>query len=293
MSKRKRGAKEQLHGRAAALRGGEPGIDHMQVWSLPAAQTLYSNLQLQSSTATLEVGVGHGGSLPLLAALLPTTARYVATDLDGDIVRDAEARAAALGLAARGFEFSAADAADLSAYADGAFDRVAANFLLHLLPDPAAALAECHRVLAPGGLAAFSLWGAKKDSLMYTLQGKVMRRLGVGAEATRTHPNFQLGSDEAALRTLFERAGFSRVVLWHQPSVLPAMDGTTFVRQRLEEGDTDHVALVEQSLAVVLEDVDLSVPQFKKALRAAAEGVLRRGGPLALDTIVVIACICK
>ena len=50
-----------------------------------------------------------------------------------------------------------------------------------------------------------------------------------------------------------------------------------------------HVALVERSLATVLEDVDLTVPQFKKALRAAAEGVLARGGPLALDTIIVIA----
>jgi len=261
----------------------------MQVWSLPAAQTLYSNLQLQSSRATLELGVGHGASLPLLCALLPPSARYVATDVDPSVVATAEDRAAALGLSSR-VEFAVADAARLgedAQHADGSYDRIAANFLLHLLPDPAAALAEAHRVLAPGGIAAFSLWGAKKDSLMYTLQGKVLRKLG--AEAQPTHPNFRLGADEAALRGLFAAAGFRRVVLWHQPSVLPALDGGSFVRERLEEGDAAHVALVERSLATVLEDVDLTVPQFKKALRAAAEGVLARGGPLALDTIIVIA----
>src|ERR1700751_172459 len=54
-------------------------------------------------------------------------------------------------------EFSQGDAEALP-YADGAFDAVVANFGLHHVPHPTAALAEMHRVLAPGGRAAFTVW---------------------------------------------------------------------------------------------------------------------------------------
>lgn len=44
-------------------------------------------------------------------------------------------------------------------FADGCFDVVTAGFVLDLLPDPAAAVAEARRVLAPGGVVAFSVPG--------------------------------------------------------------------------------------------------------------------------------------
>jgi SAM-dependent methyltransferase len=48
------------------------------------------------------------------------------------------------------------DAASMS-FADESFDLVAAGFVIQILPDPAAVLAEMHRVLVPGGLVALSL----------------------------------------------------------------------------------------------------------------------------------------
>lgn len=44
-------------------------------------------------------------------------------------------------------------------FADATFDVVTAAFVLHLLPDPAAALTEIARVLRPGGLLAFTVPG--------------------------------------------------------------------------------------------------------------------------------------
>lgn len=41
-------------------------------------------------------------------------------------------------------------------YPDGSFDLVVGHAFLHHLPDPAAALAEAHRVLAPGGAVLFA-----------------------------------------------------------------------------------------------------------------------------------------
>lgn len=48
------------------------------------------------------------------------------------------------------------DAGDLG-FPDGSFDVVTAGFLVQVLAEPEAALAEFHRVLAPGGMVALSL----------------------------------------------------------------------------------------------------------------------------------------
>ena len=38
------------------------------------------------------------------------------------------------------------------------FDRYFANFVLHVVPNADSMLSECFNLLAPGGLAGFSLW---------------------------------------------------------------------------------------------------------------------------------------
>ena len=270
----------------------EEELDHMQRWSMPSSATLYANLQLDLADSVLELGVGPGGSMPLLSCMLPRRASFVAVD-----VGKTELRGCARSLAQQRplpppqqrQQAVLADACALP-FRGGAFDRVAAGFLLHLCRSPRAVLAEVHRALRPGGLAAFSLWGARKGSLMYSLQPKVLRKLGVsGPAATSQHPNFRLGADDAYLRDAVEGAGFSRVALWHQPSVVDSgLTGPGFVRQRLELGSEEHRGMVDAALECVLEEVGLTMAQFKKAL-AAADGLLARGQPLALDTIIVIA----
>ena len=56
-----------------------------------------------------------------------------------------------------GADFRVADVVALP-FPDGAFEAVLCNFALGHFPKPEAALAECVRVLAPGGTLAFSWW---------------------------------------------------------------------------------------------------------------------------------------
>jgi len=92
----------------------------------------------------------------------------------GELLADAAARGAAVsgadvapGMASRarravpGADVRVAEAEDLP-WADGAFDVVSAVAVLHLVDDPAAAVAEAARVLAPGGLLAVCGW-AERD----------------------------------------------------------------------------------------------------------------------------------
>jgi len=77
-------------------------------------------------------------------------AEVVGADLNGQMLAVASAAEPAI-------EWLEADAADLP-FPDGAFDVVLCQQGLQFMPDPAAAVAEMRRVLAPGGRLAVSVW---------------------------------------------------------------------------------------------------------------------------------------
>lgn len=96
----------------------------------------------------LDVGAGRG------AVTGPAVARgCVVTAIDAAPGMVARLRKDFPGIAASRMDAHRFD------FADGCFDVVTAGFVLDLLPGPAAALAEVRRVLAPGGVAAFSVPG--------------------------------------------------------------------------------------------------------------------------------------
>jgi ubiquinone/menaquinone biosynthesis C-methylase UbiE len=94
----------------------------------------------------LELAAGTG---LVTRELARTARRVVATDLSESMLAVLRGRLNAQG--STNVEVRAADATALD-FADGSFDAVVAANLLHLLPDPGAALREMHRVLRPDGL---------------------------------------------------------------------------------------------------------------------------------------------
>ncbi|MFN8011279.1 MAG: methyltransferase domain-containing protein [Holophagaceae bacterium] len=94
----------------------------------------------------LELAAGTG---LVTRELARTAKRVVATDLSEGMLAVLRGRLDDLGAA--NVEVRPADATALD-FAEGSFDAVVMANLLHLLPDPGAALREAHRVLRPGGL---------------------------------------------------------------------------------------------------------------------------------------------
>jgi len=91
-------------------------------------------------------------------------------------------------------------------FPDGCFDAVIAGFVLDLLPDPAAALREMRRVLAPGGLVALSVPGVVPHRERWSWLADLAREYFPGAVADDLEPSAPL-----PLAELLAAAGFGGV----------------------------------------------------------------------------------
>jgi SAM-dependent methyltransferase len=147
-----------FHDRQAAERAGrfatadllfsdEHYLDH-ESWIRPA----FARLGEVQSRALLDLGCGHGMASVVLARMGATV---TALDLSAGYLAEAGCRARA-----NGVEISLVQAdAERLPFADGTFDRIWGNAVLHHL-DVGRAAREVYRVLRPGGIAVFSEpWG--------------------------------------------------------------------------------------------------------------------------------------
>jgi SAM-dependent methyltransferase len=119
---------------------------HDPAYHWPNFDAVLTELGLDASDRLLEVGCGGGA---FLSAALRSGCTAAAVDHSPDMVRLAR-RINAEAIAAGRLEIMRADAAALP-FAHGGFTAAAMTGVLAFLPDQAAALAEIHRVLAPGG----------------------------------------------------------------------------------------------------------------------------------------------
>lgn len=117
-------------------------------------------------TTILELAAGTGETGFLVAERLGPEGRLISTDFSPAMVRAAERGAAERGLSNIDCRVMDAQAIDLPA---GSVDGVLSRFGLMLVPVPGQALAECRRVLRPGGRLAYAVWGAVDRNPWITL----------------------------------------------------------------------------------------------------------------------------
>jgi len=123
--------------------------------------THYLRKHIQPDWRVLEIGAGPGRFTQLLAEL---GARVVVSDLSPVQVALNRQFATRLGFATAVEDWRQVDVSDLSDFPDGSFDAVLAygGPFSYVLDRRNTALAECRRVLRPGGkllLSVMSLWG--------------------------------------------------------------------------------------------------------------------------------------
>lgn len=234
------------------------------------AHTLIAHLRLGEARAAIDAGTGPGAAALAMHERLPRGARLVATDLAPSMVARARARLPAE------IEVAEANIEELP-YDDGAFDRLLCNLTLMLTADPDRALAEAHRVLCPGGMAAWSVWGRPELSHMFTIPPQAAQRAGIELPPQRS--NFHLGSRDA-LRERVARNGFTRVIAWYQAMMPHWRDSRHFA----------DVTLAMPRWRGAVEGRPPALMQaFRTELMRLADERLDAGEPLGLDTLIVIA----
>jgi ubiquinone/menaquinone biosynthesis C-methylase UbiE len=187
---------------------GAESYERFQVPSVfePLARIFLDHVPLAPGQRVLDVACGTGIVARLAAPILGAEGHVAGVDLNADMVAVAGRQAAPDGAA---IEWRQGDAAALP-FDDAAFDVVLCQQGLQFLPDKPAALAEMHRVLAPGGRMAHCLWRAIAHSPYTKACVEALTRHLGAASASRIEAPFALG-DAEALRGLIAGAGFGAI----------------------------------------------------------------------------------
>jgi ubiquinone/menaquinone biosynthesis C-methylase UbiE len=107
--------------------------------------------RLRPGQTVLDLGCGRGRTLGYLLELNAPDGRAVGLDLSVELLELAE-RAHAREISAGRLKLVQHDAIKSLPFDDGSFDAVLCQNVLECIPEKAAFLRECHRVLRPGGV---------------------------------------------------------------------------------------------------------------------------------------------
>lgn len=131
-------------------------------WRAPlraVQRSLLEASELRAGMRVVETAAGSGLVSREIAAAVGASGEVLATDLSGEMVALGAEMARRSGLS--NLRFERMDAQSLNC-GDADFDRAVCALGLMYVPNPAAALAQMHRVLTPGGRVAVAVWGRRQ-----------------------------------------------------------------------------------------------------------------------------------
>ena len=178
----------------------------MLVASRPIHEWLVDHLEPREGQRVLEVAAGPGDS-GFLAARRLGKGRLVSTDLAPSMVEAARKRGGELGI--DNADYQVLDAQSMS-LEDESFDGVICRWGLMLMPDPAAALRECRRVLVRGGRLVFAVFTAADENPWASVPARILMDDGyLPPPSSEWRPGILALADRARLQALLDGPRFT------------------------------------------------------------------------------------
>lgn len=171
-----------------------------------ATDRLIEGVGLRPGERVLDVGCGTGIVARRAATRVGISGRLVGLDASAGMLAAAQAVSAG---SQPEVTWLQGEAATLP-FDDGAFNVVFCQQALQFFPDAGAALKEMHRVLAPQGRLALSVWRSFAHNPTYPIAAEVLQR-HVGDEAATLMRLPFASWDREQLRALVQCAGFAKV----------------------------------------------------------------------------------
>ena len=176
--------------------------------SAEVAQAMLDAAALRPDQRVLELACGPGGVGLGAADLVGPGGEVVLSDIAPEMTAIAAERANARKLA--NVRTAQIDMEQID-FPDASFDVVLCREGLMLVPDPAAASKEAHRVLVPGGRVVFAVWGPRdRNPWLGILLDAITETLGIPVPPPGMPGPFSL-SEYGTLEELLGAAGFDGV----------------------------------------------------------------------------------
>jgi SAM-dependent methyltransferase len=138
-------------------------------------QALLAQARIEPGMRVLDLAAGSGDPAIAIAGLVGADGEVTALDVSAEMLEVCEDNAREAGRT--NMTFACADAEALP-FADETFDRVTSRLGIMYFVDAQKALSEIRRVLKPGGIAAFLVWGPAESSPYFLCGlGPFMQRL--------------------------------------------------------------------------------------------------------------------
>ena len=168
----------------------------------PLYRLLIPLLKLNESIDTIiEAGSGPGNGLQILRETVPASIKILSNDISANMISKARSRCL------ENVEIIMASNDSLP-YNDGICDRYISNLTLHLVEDAPSMLREAFRLLKPGGIAIFSVWGKEDEHNIFKIQGRALKNAGIPKTPGRS--DFYLNNSSELSQILVD-AGFVQV----------------------------------------------------------------------------------
>ena len=184
--------------------------DVMQAAAEPVSHWMVDAIDPQPGHRVLELAAGPGDTGFLAAELIEPGGTLISSDVVDEMVEQARARAAELGV--RNAEFRTIDAEwiDLPT-AD--LDGVLGRWVYMLLADPATALRETRRVLRPGGRLALAAWADPAQNPWAFAPRAALAAMGAIEPPGPGEPDMFAFADAQRVVGLLEETGFQDIVV--------------------------------------------------------------------------------
>lgn len=182
----------------------------MQAAAEPVSQWMVDAIDPQPGHRVLELAAGPGDTGFLAAELIEPGGTLISSDLVEEMVDQARARAAELGVTNVEFRTIDAEWIDLPT-AD--LDGVLARWGYMLLADPATALRETRRVLRPGGRLALAAWADPAQNPWASAPTAELIAMEAIEPPDLDEPNMFAFRDPQRIVALLEETGFEEIVV--------------------------------------------------------------------------------
>jgi len=187
---------------------------------MPVGIQLCTALSSCDNPNVLEVACGDGRLAERMGDIHPEMA-YTGIDLAQSMVDLAKVRCP-------NHNFSTGDAEALT-FADNSFDIYLSSLCLQIVANPSKMMQEAYRVLKPGGVAGFSIWGPRNTSSFWNALSKAHD--SINDEPLGSLSNFHLSNDDfTELKEVIAESGFKRNVQWNSKICMPILSGEEFVK---------------------------------------------------------------